>query len=68
MLKTTPSRIELKQEDIREYETMKDEWRKELQSSITQNRNNSSNRVDVAAQNAQKNERHSRMGFVSSNN
>ena len=66
MLRTTPSRIELKQEDIREYEEMKDEWRKELQSSS--NNQNKSNHGDAIhhdpVQNAQKNDRHARMGYT----
>ena len=67
MLRTTPSRIELKQEDIREYEDMKEEWRKELQNiSNTQNNihhDNSIHHPDTV-KNAQKNERHARMGHI----
>jgi hypothetical protein len=66
MLRTTPSRIELKQEDIREYEEMKGEWKKELQKSNNYNQNKNNNNEKIhhdPIKNAQKNERHKRMGF-----
>jgi hypothetical protein len=65
MLRTTPSRIELKQEDIREYEETKEGWRNELKSSNTQNKGQDGVAIHQDfVKNAQKNDRHTRMGYI----
>ena len=64
MLRTTPTRIELKQEDIREYEDMKEMWKKESQMNNDQRKDHIGDSIyQETAKNAQKNERHSRMGY-----
>ena len=65
MLRTNPSRVELKQDDLTEYEQMKVEWKKELQRNGNNNENKSQNIFhDSSEKNHQKNERHTRMGYV----
>ena len=64
MLRTTPTRIELKQEDVREYEEMKEEWRKELQNnSKSPGHHMSEGTPQHKVKNPQKDDRHSRMGY-----
>ncbi len=65
MLRTNPSRIELKQDDLAEYEQMKVEWKKELQRNGNNNENKSQNIFhDSSEKNQQKSERHTRLGYV----
>jgi hypothetical protein len=65
MLRTTPTRIELKQDDVREYEEMKEEWRKEFSSSKPQHDGTQAGNVSQQnmVKDTHKDERHSRMGY-----